>query len=149
MESSISTIVLLAVTITVAVSVAYWMGGINAIYAQFEKVEVSSISCNMIRGLTRNYWEIEISCKNSGPKSTTLDSIYVNNLKIDTIGLVPPIGSICTTLTIDNRILNSGESVRFSILVDGAYANISSGTSVNIRIRAASGMDYNMIVVLI
>jgi archaeal type IV pilus assembly protein PilA len=149
MESSVSTVILLAVTITVAVSVAFWMGAINSTYAQFEKIEISGVSCSMITGMTRYYWEIEISCKNTGSKTSTFDGIYLNNEVVNIIDSVPPIGGVCTDLSVDERSLESGESISFSIFVDGTASSFSSGTTVKIQIHSASGLEYEKLVSLV
>ena len=149
MESSVSTVILLAVTITVAVSVAYWMGTISGIYSQFEKIEVSSVSCSMITGLTRYYWEIELSCKNTGSKTSTFDGIYLNNEAINIIDSIPPIGGACSNLSVDERSLKSGESIKFSIFIDGTASNFTSGTSVKIKIHSVSGIEYEKLVILV
>ncbi len=38
----IATVILVAVAITVAVGVSYWMSGISSQYTQFEKVEIQT-----------------------------------------------------------------------------------------------------------
>ena len=110
MEATVSTIVLLAVTITVAVGVAYWMGGINAIYTQYEQLEIHTITCNIVRGITRSYWEIEIKCKNSGPRTITVDALFLNNIPTNSRELIPPVGGISSNLPINGQTILSGET---------------------------------------
>ena len=42
----IATVILVAVAITVSVSVAYWMGGISSLYTRLEKIEDQSITAD-------------------------------------------------------------------------------------------------------
>ncbi|MCJ7771405.1 DUF4352 domain-containing protein, partial [Candidatus Bathyarchaeota archaeon] len=49
----IATVILVAVAITVSVSVAYWMGGISSLYTRLEKIEVQSAVAT--KGVAGNY----------------------------------------------------------------------------------------------
>lgn len=142
MEATVSTIVLLAVTITVAVGVAYWMGGINAIYTQYEQLELNTITCNIVRGFTRNYWEIEVKCKNAGPRTTTIDALYLNNLPVNSRELIPPIGGISSSLPITGKTILSGETAIIYLYIDSKFGNLSSGTTILVKLHSSTGMDY-------
>ena len=142
MEATVSTIVLLAVTITVAVGIAYWMGGINAIYTQYEQLEISTITCNIVRGVTRNYWEIEIKCKNAGPRTITIDALFLNNAPINSREIIPPIGGISSNLPINGKTISSGETTVISIFIDSTFGNLSSGTTILVKLHSSTGMEY-------
>jgi hypothetical protein len=142
MEATVSTIILLAVTITVAVSVAYWMSGINAIYTQYEQLEINTITCNMVRGITRNYWEIEVKCKNAGPRTITIDALFLNNIQINSRELIPPIGGISSNLPINGKTISSGETTIIFIYIDGTFGNLSSGTTILVKLHSSIGMEY-------
>ena len=143
MEATVSTIILLAVTITVAVGVAYWMGGINAIYTQYEQLEINTITCNIVRGVTRNYWEIEIKCKNAGPRTTTIDALFLNSGPINSRELIPPIGGISNNLPLNGKTISSGETAIIYIYIDSTYGNLSSGTTVLVKLHSSTGMEYS------
>jgi hypothetical protein len=142
MEATVSTIVLLAVTITVAVGVAYWMGGINAIYTQYEQLEINTITCNIVRGVTRNYWEIEVKCKNAGPRTITIDALFLNNLPVNSRELIPPIGGISSSLPITGKSILSGETAIISLYIDSKFSNLSSGTTILVKLHSSTGMEY-------
>jgi hypothetical protein len=142
MEATVSTVILLAVTITVAVSVAYWMGGINATYTQYEQLEINTITCNIVRGLTRYYWEIEIKCKNAGPRTITIDTLFLNDMPINSRELIPPIGGISSNLPINGKTISSGETITISIFIDGTFENLSSGTTILVELHSSMGMEY-------
>jgi hypothetical protein len=142
MEATVSTIVLLAVTITVAVGVAYWMGGINAIYTQYEQLEINTITCNIVRGVTRNYWVIEVKCKNAGPRTTTIDALYLNNLPVNSRELIPPIGGISSSLPITGKTILSGETAIIYLYIDSKFGNLSSGTTILVKLHSSTGMEY-------
>jgi len=142
MEATVSTIILLAVTITVAVGVAYWMGGINAIYTQYEQLEINTITCNIVRGVTRNYWEIEVKCKNAGPRTITIDALFLNNLPVNSRELIPPIGGISSSLPITGKSILSGETAIISLYIDSKFSNLSSGTTILVKLHSSTGMEY-------
>ena len=66
----IATVILVAVAITVAVGVSYWMGGISSQYTQFEKVEIQTGYATYDSG-TEN-WNITLVIKNSGSADATI-----------------------------------------------------------------------------
>ena len=144
----IATVILVAVAITVAVAVAYWMGGIASQYTQFEKVEIQSAYA------VKSYdsgvfigWDIQMTLKNSGTSTATLINCFINEKIIGGTELpgvnctsVPDTGTIgeatSTGITVD-----SGESSEITIsLIDAAFS--SSGTTLNIKLHSAAGMDY-------
>ena len=69
----IATVILVAVAITVSVSVAYWMGGISSLYTRLEKIEIQSIVAT--KGVAGNY-TITLAAKNTGSADATIVSSY-------------------------------------------------------------------------
>ncbi len=145
----IATVILVAVAITVSVAVAYWMGGIAGQYTKFEKVEIQSSLC-AIDGY--NNWEITIELKNSGTATANLASVYVNDVPA-IIGQGTPTNGTYTGITNDmpssGLKLESGVSGTITIWIYDAHPTLSSGTTVNIKIHSASGMDYIKLVELV
>jgi len=156
----IATVILVAVTITVAVAVAYWMSGIAGQYTQFEKVEIQSGYAVKIT-TTPFGWSIIITLKNSGTSTATLINCFLNEQIIGDTGgdlstttatgkLLPDgaadsagiIGGTGTGITI-----NSGESVEVTI-TPIVVAFSTSGTTVNVKLHSAGGMDYIRLVTL-
>jgi len=146
----IATVILVAVAITIAVAVAYWMGGISSQYTKFEKVEIQSAACVM-----DNYgnWNITVTLKNTGTATATLISVYVNDVEVTTYGATDPTASLttCTTsmTTATAYQLLSGQSDSFNIWIGDDYRQLSSGTTVNIKIHSAGGMDYIKLIELV
>jgi flagellin-like protein len=144
----IATVILVAVAITVAVAVAYWMGGISGQYTKFEKVEVKSAVCTQD---SYGNWVVAVTLKNSGTATSTLETVYVNNA-VCSNGTTP--GSALDTLTTDLSYsdayqLTSGEEQSFNVWVGATYGTLSSGTTVNVKIHSAGGMDYPKLVELV
>jgi len=150
----IATVILVAVAITVSVAVAYWMGGIAGQYTQFEKIEIQTAICTLDAS---GNWQIEVKLKNSGSKTSTLTNVFVNDVEVSggtgTTGYGesgPTAGKITTDLTIATPFsIESGASDTVLVWIGATYGTLSSGTTVNIKIHSAGGMDYIKLVQLV
>ncbi len=142
----IATVILVAVAITVSVAVAYWMGGIAGQYTKFEKVEIQSAIVTIGSG-TGN-WTVQLKVKNTGTATATLISAFVNDVEVNTYGVtVAGAGEITTNQTTSTSI-PSGASYVINVYVNN-YGFLSSGTTVNIKLHSAGGMDYIKLVELV
>lgn len=152
----IATVILVAVAITVAVAVAYWMGGISGQYTKFEKVEISTAYSTKTTG---SGWLITLDIKNSGTADSTINTVFVNDRPLNTSAYEQsgfPDGTtdrIYTDIAAAGTTYSSGQSgtVRVWIWNDGTagYGYLSSGTTVNVKLHSAGGMDYIRLVELI
>ena len=136
----IATVVLVAVTITIVIGVAYWLGGISSQYTSFEKVEIQSTTCTVVNG----NWKIIVTLKNSGTATTTINAIYINDGAVGTGDTEPASvqNDLQSNLPAAGKPLQSGESGTITIWVGGNYLELTSGTTVNIKLHSAAGMDY-------
>jgi len=137
----IATVILVAVAITVAVGVSYWMGGISSQYTQFEKVEIATGYAQSITG----GWNITISVKNSGSAAATITDVFVNDVPIDAYDskALPAAGTSTTDVPATGLPLTTGqEATIYVVIASGGTSTLSSGTTVNIKLHSAGGMDY-------
>ncbi|HUV54389.1 MAG TPA: archaellin/type IV pilin N-terminal domain-containing protein [Candidatus Krumholzibacteriaceae bacterium] len=148
----IATVILVAVAITVAVGVSYWMSGIAGQYTAFEKVEITSV---VITSDDFGNWILTTSLKNSGSASATIDSIFVNDGSV-TIGVaaapIAAVNTITSGMAATGLTLESGESTGVTpilVWVGADYAELSSGTTVNLKLHSAGGMDYIKLIKLV
>ncbi len=144
----IATVILVAVAITVAVAVAYWMGGIAGMYTKFEKVEIQSAYAPKNAD---GDWNITLVLKNTGSANATLINAYVNNKPIDYYS--PAITWYYSTATQNytavpssGLTIGSGQQVTVYLIVDSTL--FSSGTTLNVKLHSAGGMDYVKLVEL-
>ena len=146
----IATVILVAVAITVAVAVAYWMGGIAGQYTKFEKIEVQSGVCVKSGSTGSEYWNVTLKLKNTGTAAATLIGCFINEVEVDDYNQTAAVdGMAYTTMTTSETIL-SGATKSISILIDyDNYKNLTSGTTVNIKIHSAGGMDYPKLIELV
>ncbi len=153
----IATVVLVAVTITVAVAVAYWMSGIAGQYTAFEKVEIQSGYATLGVG-TGSGWTVTIELKNTGTATATLTSVFINDIPVTTYGMTEPgdttppsIGTDLTGTSIpltDGLPITSGSVDTVYVYIGPTYGTLSPGTTINIKLHSASGMDYIKLVKL-
>ena len=145
----IATVILVAVAITVAVAVSYWMGGITSQYTTFEKVEIQSGVCTW-DGNGTGSWKITLKLKNSGTATSTLNSVFINDIEATTYGQDSASGTnvIATNMTTSTTI-TSGANALINIYIDLGYATLSAGTTVNIKVHSAGGMDYIKLIELV
>jgi len=144
----IATVILVAVAITVAVAVSYWMAGISGQYTKFEKIEIQTAICTLDGS---GNWIISIELKNSGSKTATLTNVFVNDVEVDTYGASAPNASTIETsmTTATPFAIKSGEDKIVFVYVGSTYETLSSGTTVNVKIHSAGGMDYIKLVELV
>jgi len=153
----ISTVILVAVAITVAVAVAYWMGGIAGQYTKFEKVEIQTAYSTKTAG---SGWLIKLNLKNSGTADATLNAVFINDKPLnETTGydaITFPDGTadrVVTDIAADGTTVQSGDSIIVQIWIwnsgTNGYATLSSGTTINIKLHSAGGMDYIKLIELI
>jgi len=159
----IATVILVAVAITIAVAVSYWMGGITSSYTKFEKVEIQSAVCTL--DLTNHDWVITMSLKNTGTATTTLLAVYINDIPVDLYdGTTPGAGKATADITTTGLTIASGAKGTVVIKIDGIgdtgeasppvagtdyWYSVSSGTTINVKVHSAGGMDYIKLVDLV
>ena len=143
----IATVILVAVAITVAVAVSYWMGGISSQYTKFEKVEIQSGVCSVD---ALGNWTVALDLKNSGTATATLISIFINDVEIDFYDTVATSQNFTTDMSQTNSLTSGmSDSINIFIASDKPTSTLSSGTTVNIKVHSAGGMDYIKLVELV
>jgi flagellin-like protein len=137
----IATVILVAVAITVSVSVAYWMGGISSLYTRLEKIEVQSATA--IKGVGGDY-TITLAVKNTGSADATIDSVFINGKPLSQFG-----GNVTTNLATGGTAVVAGGSASVEAYVAaGAGAPFSAGTTIEVKLHTAAGKDYPQMVTL-
>jgi flagellin-like protein len=145
----IATVILVAVAITIAVAVSYWMSGISSSYTKFEKVEIQSAICG---AKAANGWTVTLTLKNTGTTTATISSVYVNDNTATLNGTLTD-GQLVTDVPSNGYALASGGTGTVHIYVGDDWPTVltelSSGTSINIKLHSAGGMDYIKLVELV
>lgn len=147
----IATVILVAVAITVSVAVAYWMGGIASQYTKFEKVEIQTGYSTKVTGPPAG-WDVQLELKNTGSAPATLIRAFVNDVLIPELycgDMNITAGQIATSLLWAGTSITSGNSTTIHVYISDSYSTLSSGTTINVKLHSAGGMDYIKLVDLV
>jgi flagellin-like protein len=169
----IATVILVAVAITIAVAVAYWMGGISSQYTRFEKIEVTSVYCELksayhdFNGSAVDAWEITLDLRNTGTTEASLIGAFVNAKAIEDYGAgsstdwiiavsdaypVPWVADSELDFDAGEKITATpGSSTKVVLVIAedaGAAYDFSSGTTVEVALHSGAGNTYMKMVTL-
>ena len=138
----IATVILVAVAITVAVSVAFWMGSIAGQYTRLEKIQVQDPIISKSAGV----WNLTFTVKNTGSTDSTVNEILINGLSLSSYG------NNATVITPDDfsdngLSLGSGDSGTILLRLQSG-TDFSAGTTIEVKFRTVSGMEYPKMVTL-
>ena len=147
----IATVILVAVAITVAVGVSYWMGGISSQYTQFEKVEIQTGYATYDD--TNYIWTVTMAIKNSGSADATINMVFLNDVPCGAANYHVTASNVTatewgTSVPTNGVNLKAGESATVYVYIDNPcsgvteLAGLSSGTTINVKLHSAGGMDY-------
>jgi len=144
----IATVILVAVAITVAVGVSYWMSGISSQYTQFEKVEIQTGYGTYNTSVTQ--WVITMAIKNSGSADATINMAFLNDVPCANYGASSaPANDWSTDIPASTGVtLKPGQSTTVHVYIFNQptlvtqLASLSAGTTINVKLHSAGGMDY-------
>ncbi len=147
----IATVILVAVAITVAVGVSYWMGGISSQYTQFEKVEIQTGYATYDTG--NDIWTVTMAIKNSGSAQATINMVFLNDVPCSAANYHVTTSNVTanewgTSIPSTGTVLKAGEQATVYVYIcypcSGVteLTGLSSGTTINVKLHSAGGMDY-------
>jgi len=132
----ITTVILVAVGIALAVAIGLWMSGLVATFTRFEKLEITSAYA-VTNGTTK--WSVYITAKNTGSADATITTIMLNGIPISGTSVVIITGTPPVSLPVGNQI-------RFLININTnapwGSGTLTSGTTINVVLHSAAGKDY-------
>ena len=142
----ITTVIIVAVGITIAIAVALWMTGLVGAFMGYEKIEIRS--CYAAPATTGGGWTVKMTFNNTGSSPTKIDMIFINNV---------PIGDWNPAITITQGgplpiVVNVGYGVSLTLsLPANAQASgmkLASGVTIEIKLHSTGGREYFSSVVL-
>jgi FlaG/FlaF family flagellin (archaellin) len=149
----IATIIIVAISIVMAIAVAYWAMGIGNSFTKFEKIEFISIYSDTatyyngtIQQPNGNWFNgtafpVVVTIKNTGTAAATVDTIFLDTRPYTTFSAnVSQSSLVGRTLSIGQQITG-----RIYLPVGGTW---SSGNTVAVTISTAAGREYPNFVVL-
>ncbi|MEM2477918.1 MAG: hypothetical protein QXF13_02705 [Thermoproteota archaeon] len=146
----ITTVVITAVGIAIAIAVILWITGIAGSFANYEKVEAGLHGCWLEEGS----FKIRTCLKNTGGSLARISTVLVNNVPIEDIdgarlSWVSENGESGNSVPIP---LNTGVNVDVDLtLPSGASCGggvLTSGVIISLSFRSSNNIDYKMTVQL-
>jgi archaellum component FlaG (FlaF/FlaG flagellin family) len=141
-------VIIVAVTIAVAIAVAFWMTGIVGLFTGFEQIQI--ISAVPTFDNDNNRFTITLTVRNTGTAAASVDNLFINGVPFDN-----PINVQWDNNNWDPgtaRTLAPGQQVQITITFDDQTAwaggTLTHGVSVEIKLHTASGKEYPKLVVL-
>ena len=161
----LSSIVLVAAIVLVAILITYLMGYISELFMRYEQIEILDV--NAVWNASQRYWEITLKIKNTGSAAATIDDIlfngvsisnvksggyYANYKSLDQKPTSADFGNATIPVSV-NIVLGSGQERYLAItLPNGAIMEnnsiATSGLNLEIKIHTASGKEYPKLIVL-
>jgi len=75
---------------------------------------------------------------------------FVNDAEVDAYSTTTPSDTEAVISMSETETIVSGQTIYINLLIDyEAYKSLSSGTTVNIKIHSAGGMDYIKLIELV
>jgi archaellum component FlaG (FlaF/FlaG flagellin family) len=121
----ISSIIIVAVAVVIALSAAAWFGGLFGTFTVVERLEITSAYASGPN-------EITISVKNTGSSTVTIDDVYVNGKPVFTYGAGYKVNG---TTTLTRKTLSPGDTVTYRVEVDQKLV----GTMVSVGVHTSTG----------
>jgi hypothetical protein len=95
-----------------------------------------------------------MTLKNTGTRDTTLISLFINEEEVDVYGAADTgytFAQVWATNMTDTEVITSGATLVVNVYIahDKPGETLSSGTTVNIKIHSAGGMDFPKLVELV
>ena len=124
---------------------------------QFEKIEIQSALC-VYNSSSPKHWKITMMVKNTGTATATIDKVFLNGIEVNDYGdtAPPDEGEASVSFGSSGLTLPSGSSSTFYIYIDAdeggsdeGWESVSSGTTINIKLHSAGGMEYLKMVELV
>jgi archaeal type IV pilus assembly protein PilA len=141
----IATVIIVAVAITISVAAGYWISGTSAQYTSVEKLTINSAYCKIDSSVINSKWTIVISLQNTGPTSSRVQYVMVNNALVDEYdvsagGSLSSTDVIGTSVSSDGLGLESGEQATAYIYIGSDL--LSSGTTISVNLQSLAGVNY-------
>jgi flagellin-like protein len=149
----ITTVILVAVGIALAVAIGLWMSGLVSTFTRFEKLEVTAAYAIS----TTNGWTVKIVAKNTGSADATVSTVMINGIpassgawtsdsKISNVYNNSTSTDLTSSLSSGGVPIPVGSTVTFTITLKSndkiGSSTLTSGITLNIVLHSAAGKDY-------
>jgi archaeal type IV pilus assembly protein PilA len=140
MSIVISTVIIVAISITMAIAVGFWAMGIGNSFTKFEKLEFVSIYSDPPAG---NRFNVYIQLKNTGTAAAT-----INNIFLDGRPYSAPTAGGTVSQNLVGLVLSVGQRYNNGLITLPNGGTWNSGDYVEIEIETTAGRTYSNTVAL-
>jgi flagellin-like protein len=109
----VSTLILTAVTLTISLSTTLWARGTGGALTGFEKIECLSAAPDY--DSESRTWTVLLTVRNVGTRSSTISSVYVNEVELRNQEDKPTPGNGGANIPVCGLVVNQGAEVSFSV----------------------------------
>ncbi len=131
MEESYVTIVIIAITITLAFVTAYWLISIQSVTTEFEHLEI--INREVVEG--NGYFEIKVTIENRGIKEVSISNILINGRTLD---------KYKSSITPQNIEIKPGEKIQVKIKL--SKSEFDHGQVIHVKFISAKGNEFPILI---
>jgi hypothetical protein len=146
-------VIIVAVTIAVAIAVAFWMTGIIGLFTgAVEKLEIVSATAT---AADNNQWTITIVARNTGTTQTSVDVIFVNGYNATQLWCGNQQVTVNPPLP---QVIRPGEQMRFTININAGACQVDNnnnpvftanpGVSIEVKLHTTGGKEYPKLLTL-
>lgn len=150
MSIIISTIIIVAISITMAIAVSFWAMGIGNSFTKFEKLEFITVYAGdtTVPYLGRQCFVINLNIKNTGTNTATINNVFLDGKPFNAGSSRTPGGILAYQVGVMGVILQTGQSLGGQIYlpVGGLW---NSGDYVAVTIETTAGRQYPYTVVIL
>ncbi|RLF08917.1 MAG: hypothetical protein DRJ69_05600 [Thermoprotei archaeon] len=131
MEESYVTIVIIAITITLAFVTVYWLISIQSVTTEFEHLEV----INQEVAEDNGHFEIKVTIENKGVKDVSIDDVLINGRTLD---------EYKSSITPQDIEIKPGEKIQIKIKL--SKSEFDHGQLVHIKFISAKGNEFPILI---
>ena len=134
----ITTVILVAVGIALAVAIGLWMSGLVATFTRFEKLEVTNaFAVANYTSDSQSGWTVKVTVKNTGSADATITTVMINGIPANSTVLNKP--TLPAPITVGSQ-----REFTIYLLKQKTIGStlLTPGITLNIVLHSAAGKDY-------
>jgi hypothetical protein len=115
--------------------------------SRFTQIECQSVVCDKVGDASMTggfYWTIMMTMQNLGTRDVTFKSAFINATEVDDYGVTCAVDNAYVTNMTTATFVPMGTVIRvtFSLSAQHPAFDVTSGTTICVKIHCSDGMDY-------
>ncbi len=155
MSIVISTVIIIAISITMAIAVAFWAMGLGNSFTKFEKIEFVSIYADVpinrygTLPFPVNAFPVYIQLQNTGQIAVTINNVFLNDKPYSAYPYIGTSnGQNLVGAILNVGVRNNGFAIYLPVSTSAGATGWKSGDYVEVVIETTSGHQYSNTVLL-